>query len=273
MSHPLLGCWAKIARAQEHFDTLKRDIRDFRHPQTDPVTIEIKLEASKYIARAKIVRPVPKTELGFLIGDCVHNARSALDHLAWGLAEWYSGEDPNDTATQFPIFFDQSLFERFGRRTIARVPQFVQAFFESAQPFTRPDPLHDPLWLLHNLDITDKHKIIPVTVYLPTHITISNMPVPVVGHAFWPGPLENGTEVGWIEVAQPMDALAEAEMKMRPRLDVDIAFRPTPNSGYLLVLPTLTGILKAVEEVAREFDALLTRHYGIPPAEGYDLGQ
>src|SRR5262245_38750186 len=81
------GVWAKLARAEEHLITLADEIKAFitrdpqpfglSVPQFDPVT-------GWYIVYA-IVDEDPPERLGVILGDVLHNTRSALDHLVWQL--------------------------------------------------------------------------------------------------------------------------------------------------------------------------------------------
>src|SRR4051812_1648782 len=63
-----------------------------------------------------------------LIGDVVHNFRSALEHAVYAAA---GGRG----RTQFPIFTDECEFEVKGRPVISSVKSPIRAIIESAQPF------------------------------------------------------------------------------------------------------------------------------------------
>jgi hypothetical protein len=103
--------------------------------------------------------------IGVVIGDVVHNLRSALDHLAWQLAI-LAGNDPPPGGTEFAVFRDSDLFESQGRNKIRGLADEDQAVVEENQPFNvRPDdPTIDPLWVLHELANIDKHRVCPVTL-------------------------------------------------------------------------------------------------------------
>jgi hypothetical protein len=91
-----------------------------------------------------------------LIGDAIHNLRSALDHLAWSLAGTNAGR-----STEFPIFVSRTEFSKRGKRKMHGMPTPAQKIIKSLQPYKRPHGLpkeREPLWLLQNLDIEDKHR-------------------------------------------------------------------------------------------------------------------
>jgi hypothetical protein len=96
----LLGCRAKLGRARSHFEALASRVGNFFARQRYIVSVERHDDGKQYIAR--LVKPpeIPAIEWALLIGDCIHNARSAPDYLVWELA----GADPDDRTTMFPIF-------------------------------------------------------------------------------------------------------------------------------------------------------------------------
>ena len=92
------------------------------------------------------------------MGDVVHNARSALDHLAYRLSQ------RPGTGTHFPIH--KSPTAKNGKRIIPTISGGVSAQVEyvlgAVQPYNGGENyLHG---LLHDLDIMDKHKLLLTTV-------------------------------------------------------------------------------------------------------------
>jgi len=54
----------------------------------------------------------PDPDWGLHIGDCLHKARSALDHLMVRLVAFIRGEEPRDVSVvQFPIHSDPTRYE------------------------------------------------------------------------------------------------------------------------------------------------------------------
>ncbi len=67
---------------------------------------------------SKVLKPPPTAELSLIIGDCIHNVRSALDNLAFELTLAYKGAPlPSsvETSSQFPIQAKKNSTE-FDRR-------------------------------------------------------------------------------------------------------------------------------------------------------------
>ncbi|MDA8303258.1 MAG: hypothetical protein M0005_17365 [Actinomycetota bacterium] len=94
--------------------------------------------------------PVPPARLAALIGDCVHNLRSALDHLATYLLE-ANGARPSP-GTHFPIALTQDVFAHT-ISAFAPLPQQARDTLLAVQPFQLGSESADAheLWVLHQL--------------------------------------------------------------------------------------------------------------------------
>ena len=128
----------------------------------------------------------PLSPISLLIGDALHNLRSALDLLAFALANAYTKPLPEEVAdrSEFPIFGDEDGHggtgvgsARFYARTKAGKPAHgsglakisgwhpvAQAIVEGLQPYKRGDECRShPLWVLHELDRISKHRLLHTT--------------------------------------------------------------------------------------------------------------
>jgi hypothetical protein len=74
----------KLARAQEHLEALNAEIDEFRKVDAYTVTFEPSDDRRQVAVKLVVLRNLPP-EWGILIGDCIHNLRGALDHLAFAL--------------------------------------------------------------------------------------------------------------------------------------------------------------------------------------------
>jgi len=80
---PLAGVRKKVERAQHHLHGLDREVRDFfRDDDAYVITDEFDAERSSYVFHIHFHKR-PPLDWGVVVGEFVHDLRSALDHLAW----------------------------------------------------------------------------------------------------------------------------------------------------------------------------------------------
>lgn len=172
--------YLKLERAREHLRTLDKEIQTFLQSTPRPYrgVREVDPRDGSHVWRLKIDR-TPPDRLGVLVGDVVHNQRAALDHLAWQLA-LLTKKRPR-RSTQFPIYLNQypayrgqRAFNPHGIKQMADIPKPAQDIIKSKQPYTVPgglDPRNTPLWFIHELDIVDKHRLIPVLSHTTARVS------------------------------------------------------------------------------------------------------
>lgn len=107
-----------------------------------------------------VIKP-PPLEASLLVGEAIHNARSALDHLAWALVESEGGSP--DENTRFPIMPKGQTADRYGVHPPPHISGGVAdsalAIIERLQPYQRgSDYERDRLWILDRLWNEDKHR-------------------------------------------------------------------------------------------------------------------
>lgn len=160
MSHPLDEAYAKLARARTHLEELNVKVRSFvdAHPyglifdqQSEPGVIVVRAEAFVEDERVPL-------HVGVIAGDVLHNLRSALEYLAWQLAEISAGADKD---THFPVCDTRAKWADFGRRYTRRMRPEHAAFIERMQPYHRGHGVL--LSAISTLNNTDKHSLINTT--------------------------------------------------------------------------------------------------------------
>jgi hypothetical protein len=166
MDNPaLVSVRAKIDRAQSHFHAVKAALKVVlgTKPKTQHVAFQIHLERQELISTIPKAPPVDPA-LALMIGDCIHNLRSALDHLVYQLALQNGTGSEAAEKTFFPVYLTQTEFD-------SRVKKLVKPFISDAafaelqksQPYTAYDvPEEADIWILHKLDIIDKHRLLIV---------------------------------------------------------------------------------------------------------------
>lgn len=220
MAYSLEGFQAKLRRADEHLSTLVDGITAYLDTQPYLISFEVDAETGQNVAKAKANgEPPPVVEWGLLIGDCVHNMRSALDHLAWELA----GPEP-PRKTEFPIFHEVDEFERTTKggglwKIEAIKDPHARALIKSVQPCYSDRPRRElhPLASLRDFANIDKHRMLHLSV-----VGLGGMAywVGESGHDFIDsvnfGPIYDGAEIG------RFSAKSDEEVDMNPSFTVDV---------------------------------------------------
>lgn len=244
----IIGAQAKIDRAAQHLRALEQLVGAFFAEKPFSLAVEPDAVRSRQIIRLQHTRPVPSTEWALIIGDCVHNMRSSLDYIAWELA----GADPSDMTTMFPICDSAKSFASVKSRRLKRLPPEIQTIIEKIQPYHKPDPHTHALWAIQSLDAADKHKLLTLTVALPTAGTTR---LPDKGGRYelqtsFEAPFEDGAEIASIHM-KPF----RPDMDLGLRLVFDVAFSPNLGLGSRkFVINGLTTLLNEASIVVQFFD-------------------
>jgi hypothetical protein len=121
----------------------------------------------------------PLDEWGLLVGECIHNLRSALDNLVFALARLRHDPPRNPGAIAFPIYQDRSQFKKHGLSKLDQMSDSAAALIEQLQPFqrNRPEvegtPETDALVRLQWLNNHDKHRVPSVVLIAPLQLAHS----------------------------------------------------------------------------------------------------
>jgi hypothetical protein len=161
----------KLARAREHFEDVNRTVKSFLGPDdyTQEVAEHEFLNGARHlIVRAKEPKAVD-ARLSLVVGDCLHNLRSALDHLVLQLAVRNGTISGAENKTSFPVCLTPAAFKDVMRKIAPYISAAALSEIENMQPYTVRDPrTNAPLgenaviWVLSQLDIIDKHRVILV---------------------------------------------------------------------------------------------------------------
>lgn len=158
---PLAPCYAKLDRADRHLEELAMKVRMFYDEHDFGFTGVHDAKRGVYTVYPCIPAE-PPMEWGAIVGDFVHNLRSALDLLMWQLVLARGGKPSR--RTQFPIFERRADYRLRGRLMIAGVARGDRGMIECLQPFRemrRPLAGAHPLAQLARLANADKHQEMP----------------------------------------------------------------------------------------------------------------
>jgi hypothetical protein len=158
VADPLLGPDLKVGRAKCHINELEALVGCFL--AKNPYEIVEKQDPQTGQNRAWVkIHADPAPEWSPIIGDILHNLRSALDILYCQLLR-KNGVTPKgsdlfpirDTKTVFDKDAGPAIRKRAGRRAF-------EAFRDTVKPYRGGN---NALWCLHKLNIVDKHNLLLV---------------------------------------------------------------------------------------------------------------
>jgi hypothetical protein len=264
----------KLRWATHHFDLLRPEVEALEKADAHTIRVDIDADAGKYTFYIEGLQE-PSRDLGLIVGDCVHNARAALDYLMVRIYALVSGKDPADVeAIQFPIYDDPKRF----RGAVGPFTEYPMAGgyltrIEELQTYNNGNPsiwgtkgvfpmLHavpGMLEQLARLDNIDKHRV--------THAVWSQINVFGSMGARLPYPdsfevieelnpsyraLEDGAEIGYMTFKAPLPCEWHPdEMDMKRVFPVQVAVGKGP--GLQRALVVLEACLWAVESVLMIF--------------------
>jgi hypothetical protein len=273
VTHGLDDAWDKLRWARHHFENLRPEIEAFEERDSHTISVDIHADVGEYVFYVHGLE-IPDEDWGLVIGDCLHNARTALDYLMVRLAALVTGKEPRDTGNvQFPIYSDPKRFAG-AVGELRKHPAFsgYLARIEELQPFNNGNPsiwgtgefglpvfhgvpaLLDRLSVLDNID---KHRVVHAAWLGTAWHRSPGLQLPAefksLGGTTTGGPLEDGAEIGrqQFEVPLPFEWHPD-EMDMKRCFPIEVAIdQPLPMKGVLEVLPLCLWSVEAVLNLFR----------------------
>jgi len=144
----------KIDRANHHIGDVEARINVFL--KTNPCTLRAK-HNPQTAHTEYLVEEVAEVDsiISLVIGDAVHNLRSALDHLAVALVK-DAGALPSKI-TYFPIADSLGKYVSTALGQVNGISIADKTRIDGFKPYLGGD---DRFWGLHRIDIADKHNLI-----------------------------------------------------------------------------------------------------------------
>lgn len=246
------GAYLKLERAKQHIRDLEAVCKAY--VDTRPYGYRIHGKADKW---ARLTVSVYFTEsmpsgLGVVLGDVVHNLRSALDHAVWELIGLDAGTQ--DRFTKLPSGDDRISFEASARGT--KTPrQDTKDFLVHLAIY--PDGRGDPLHGLNLLNNADKHRIITPVARSATVSGIATMDLKT-GQRFEVGPVASDPDTNdniAVFTGFPGHGI---DANQEFQLSFEICFGETDAFPEQPVIPTLLHLAEAVNGTLGQF-ALFVR--------------
>jgi hypothetical protein len=230
VSLDLTGVLLKLARANTHLEALKVEVRAYWGREPYRLRPDLDCDAGKYSLYIEIVEPAP-VQWSVIVGDFVHNLRSALDHLACKLVLITGATDISKT--QFPIFSNEpkggKALAAWERMTTGMSPRILTEL-RKMQPYAAGDAAKETAFaILNALSNEDKHKLLigRVSAVAPhtegTIGLIEGNNVKVLNPEIAIGvPLQDGDKIAWADIRCTGP---NPEVEFKGPIPMDIAVR------------------------------------------------
>ena len=259
---PFESAFLKLDRAHEHFEEAKLHIQAYLGSSPKPYKIlyDYDTETEDIVFRLYERSSIPK-RIPLIVGDAIHNLRSALDHVAYVICFKKFWMAPA-SKPQFPI----CEFESSVRSETLKVCKAGSSEFNYITSLNvKTEWYYKILWSLHRLDIHDKHNLLISTFFqnLSTNeLTITHpdsaLDVPLVGEektarsSFYGRLLEDGDVIHRV----PYTKIRMGEADTSPEFEIDVAFvEPKEVRGWG-VSNFLLAAYSCVEDIVSEFEVM-----------------
>jgi hypothetical protein len=160
MQDAFAGIKEKLKRSHQNVLNLQAEVNRFfeesRYPVLPQDDVKLLAEAIKYHSQ----RDIP-LRFSVLAGEIAHHLRSCLDHIVWQFSsDLYRIDYPQ--RIEFPILearpIDKDSVKRYEGKIKGITNPGVLDAIERLQPYNAANPVESPLLVVHNMDITDKHR-------------------------------------------------------------------------------------------------------------------
>lgn len=261
------GPRAKHERGVKYLDQLHAEVSEYLGSEPKPyrITGNFERDRREYVLKGEVIEPIEDPERWSLVlGDALHNLRSALDHLIWQLVILNTGKK-GGTENLFPIATTGSRYwsiSKNGRqslrdRALKGVSDEHRAVIDRLQPYRTPE--FGPTKLLRTLrDLSnyDKHRLLnPLLCAIDAagenaiHLSVNEDAGEVIGYSVQPFPPEGEAEILACELSCPGEN-PEVSMDREPAVSIGFGESPIRASD----LPRLgVTVGEIIESFARYF--------------------
>ncbi|SRR5713101_3613824 len=234
----LKGARLKIDWAKKHIANL--DAQRVAFLETNPYYGVPKFNAETNCIEY-ILQSLPEIPDVFplILGDAVHNLRSALDYLA---CELVRSANVTPDHVYFPISNGVEQYKASSGGKTQGIPKAAKDEIDKMRPYRGGN---NGLWALHELDIIDKHRLLPTVSRTIGHWSVE-LSTTATSYTFALSPiLEEGHIIGSIP--------GNHEPDKRMSVTADISFgEPDVIKGRPMI-ETLTQLANLVEAIVSHF--------------------
>jgi hypothetical protein len=165
--------YGKLSSAEEHFKLVDAEISAWMKGCTYSFAFRHNADFTRHAVVLSRTDPEPDLlRWTLILGDCINNLRSSLDHLIYAVAKHETRNDPTCDIEKlaFIIVDKPELFmNKDNRKRLEGLSQEVIDAVRSCQPFIRRHPVLPPaLAILRNFSNDDKHRLLRTANSAPT---------------------------------------------------------------------------------------------------------
>lgn len=252
----LTGARAKLEHAGVHAGLIRDEILRVTGPEAYSVVQKVENGGKSHTWFIEGLKAFD-TRLPLWIGDCMHNLRSAWDHIAYELVRQVPNLQPTERTT-FPLL-----------ARAPKVPVYIlpapgphvdaMTIVDDAQPY-RAGGEANPLAILRHLDIVDKHReLLAVAAAVDVPYYGSPKDTETLGSWAWGGVVHDGHAVmgAVIEPARPGRSL-DGHVVLTTKLSEDLLPMPLADAPSLDNL--IDDIAGQLSWRLAEFDRFFATH-------------
>ena len=227
----LKSAFLKLERADQHIADLEHKISIHQATKPHRFSVYVDDQTNRVCAQIIIERPLPSM-LALIIGDAVHNLRTALDHMVWEIIGTCANNPKQDRSLQLPSGDTRVSYEAFCRGIQTSSDWATEALIK-LEVF--PGGKGMPIYNIKLFDNVDKHKSTPIMVLATSH-----PPFQIIG----PNRriiMENNKFVGWSDRIEIFQLNAGERLDFQGNLDcpVEVFFQGVVGTLPTPVLPCL----------------------------------
>jgi len=239
------GIHEKLKRADGNIVNLQAEVSRFFQECEYPVMPKVQdKEHTKALAYYKSMK-IP-LRFSVLSGEIVHHLRSCLDHIIWELSDEPTRSSKDGIYLEFPILDTRPTPETEGSRYSRKVKGVTSVaalkIIGELQPYNRIPADSDPLWIIHKMDIADKHRELVITQ--PSgHI---EAPFDIVRNVY-----------RHLLLKQRLSTNSIRDLDQYGRITPQISFRDFSGRIAEPIVPKLEQLTRHVQEVVERFEKII----------------
>ncbi|HEX4036535.1 MAG TPA: hypothetical protein VHX37_00640 [Acidobacteriaceae bacterium] len=161
--NPFANSWLKVDRAGKHILELHKELTAFQRSHPYEITVEHDADTGYDCLHIIPFERVPESIM-CIVGDALHNLRTALDYAASDIE--FATTRERTKFTKFPVDDTRDKVKNainggFKHKAPERVRDFI---LDVIQPYKGGNG--ESIWALHALDILDKHILLIAQIHL-----------------------------------------------------------------------------------------------------------